>query len=457
MNTQGTEIWRQVSAAFGRLRGERARTLWLEDARPAGFRRGLFTLDVASPAAKAAIDARYRGDLESLFQEMTGSPVRLLTRLSDDASPGDGRMAPARAPPVPTAPAGAPEPGARAAGVGGTPARPASLVPTAACELALRAAERFVLAPQAGWNPLFVYGPAGCGKTELARHVVARLEAAREAREPLVLSGPALTRDVTRAARTGGLAALRAGWAAADLVVLDEAHRLRGQRRCQAEAATLVSDALSRGARVLILSRHAPHDVLRLDERLRSWFLGGMVVAAGEPDTADRAAVLSAVARTFDVPVTDGVVQALASRCPGTLADAVRTLDRAARAVRAPGAVLDLDRLDPRLAAPTPAELGLAAIVEAVSRETGVPAGRIGSAEKTRAVAAARHLCAYLATHSLGLPARQVCRSLGHASPSLAGYARRAVARRRAEDPAFDRLVHALQARLQGAQRDFAW
>jgi chromosomal replication initiator protein len=286
---------------------------------------------------------------------------------------------------------------------------------------------------------------------------VARLEAAREAREPLVLSGPALTRDVTRAARTGGLAALRAGWAAADLVVLDEAHRLRGQRRCQAEAATLVSDALSRGARVLILSRHAPHDVLRLDERLRSWFLGGMVVAAGEPDTADRAAVLSAVARTFDVPVTDGVVQALASRCPGTLADAVRTLDRAARAVRAPGAVLDLDRLDPRLAAPTPAELGLSAIVEAVSRETGVPAGRIGSAEKTRAVAAARHLCAYLATHSLGLPARQVCRSLGHASPSLAGYARRAVARRRAEDPAFDRLVHALQARLQGAQRDFAW
>jgi chromosomal replication initiator protein len=474
MNVQGTEIWRQVSAAFGRLRGERARSLWLGEARPAAFRRGLFTLDVASPAAKAAIDVRYRADLETLFQQMTGSPVRVLTRLHGlgglvDMERGAGAgLSPAGSscsePPIVHAHTHAHTQAAarHAARVPvpaslGAPARADAFVPTAACTLALRAADHFVLAPQVGWNPLFVYGPAGCGKTELARHVLSRLEAAGDVREPLVLSGPALTRDVTRAARLGTLGALQAGWAGADLVVLDEAHRLRGQRRCQAEAGTLVSTALARGARVLILSRHAPRDVLRLDDRLRSWFLGGMVVAMGEPDTADRGAVLAAVARALDVEVADGVAQALAGRCPGTLTDAVRTLERAARAARQEHTLLDLARLDPRLAAPTPAELGLAAIVEAVSRRTGISPERIGSAEKTRAVAAARHLCAYLATHSLGLPVRQVCRSLGHVSPSLAGYARRAVARRRAEEPAFDRLVHELQAHLQGAQRDFAW
>jgi chromosomal replication initiation ATPase DnaA len=327
MNVKGAEIWRQVSAAFGRLRGERARSLWLGDARPAAFRRGLFTLDVASPAAKAAIDARYRTDIETLFQEMTGSPVRLLTRLGDVE----------HAPPV-ALPVASPKPSAPPAPVGaGAPARPDAFVPTAACTLALRSAEHFVLAPQAGWNPLFVYGPAGCGKTELARHVLTLLESAGEVREPLVLSGPALTRDVTRAARTGTLGTLQAGWASADLVVLDEAHRLRGQRRCQAEAGSLISAALSRGARVLILSRHAPREVMRLDDRLRSWFLGGMVVAMAEPDTADRAAVLTAVSNTLDVEVVDGVVPALAGRCPGTLTDAVRTLERAARAARQAG------------------------------------------------------------------------------------------------------------------------
>jgi chromosomal replication initiation ATPase DnaA len=157
------------------------------------------------------------------------------------------------------------------------------------------------------------------------------------------------------------------------------------------------------------------------------------------------------------VEIGEGVPQALAARCPGSLTDAVRVLERAARSARQAGTNLDLDQLDSRLALPTLAELGLRAIVEAVSRETGIAVERIGSPEKTRVVAAARHLCAYLATHSLGLPARQVCRSLGHASPSLAGYARRAVTRRRAEDPAFDQLVYDLQARLQGAQRDFAW
>ena len=97
------------------------------------------------------------------------------------------------------------------------------------------------------------------------------------------------------------------------------------------------------------------------------------------------------------------------------------------------------------------------AIVTAISASSGVARERICSAEKARDVVAARHLCAYLATRSLGLSARQVSRSLGLASPSLVGYARRAIDRRRESDAAFDGLVHALQARLQGAQRDFAW
>jgi len=443
MNAAGVDIWQAVSAAFARLRGRQAAELWLGEARPAGLRRGLFTLDVATPAAKAAIDARYLDDLQDLFRELTGSPVRVLTRVADE---------PPEAPPVAAAPVVASEP------LPDGLLRPAECVVTAGNRLAHRAVERFVLAPAAGWNPLFLYGPAGCGKTELARLALRRLREAGEAHDPLVLSGPALMRDVSRAARTGTLPALQADWSRRDLLVLDEAHRLRGQRRSQAEAASLISGMLQRGGRVLVLSRHAPQQILDADPRLLSWFLGGMVVALAEPDSDDRRAVLDAVARVAAVPAGPGVTAALAERCPGHLADAVRVLQRAAHDAAGEGAdTLDLERLDRRLAGPTPAEATMDAIVALIARSSGIAPERIRSPEKARPVVAARHLCAYLATRSLGLSSRQVCRALGLASPSLVGYARRAVETRRVADAEYDRTVHGLQARLQGAQRDFAW
>ena len=57
MSAHGADIWKDVADAFGRLRGRRTQALWLDAARPGSFHRGLFTLDVASPSAKAAIDA----------------------------------------------------------------------------------------------------------------------------------------------------------------------------------------------------------------------------------------------------------------------------------------------------------------------------------------------------------------------------------------------------------------
>ena len=76
------QIWLVVTEEFGRLRGRKVCDLWLEDAEPHSFRRGLFTLDVKDASKKEAIDNCYRKDIESIFREITGSPVRLRTRVA---------------------------------------------------------------------------------------------------------------------------------------------------------------------------------------------------------------------------------------------------------------------------------------------------------------------------------------------------------------------------------------
>ena len=463
MSAHGADIWKDVADAFGRLRGRRTQALWLDAARPGSFHRGLFTLDVASPSAKAAIDARYRPDLETLFHELTGSPVRVQTRVFEapTEADGDGRAA--------TAP---PPRGAR----GDRPARPdvdraaahrrrhaapppwaGHFAATDANALALAAVERFVLSPDRDFNPLYIHGPAGSGKTELGRHALRCLTADEAVHDPLVVSGESLARDLHRALRAGELRALHRDWQQRDMVLLDEVHRLRGQRRAQAETVTLIQGVLERGGRVLMMSRHAPRDIHGLDERLASHLASAMIVSLAEPGTADRRTVLEAACGGLAVAVDAGVPELIAARAPGNLTDAVALLGQLAAEAAATGGVLDMARARRRIDRGSPGSAGIDALLDSVCQATGVDVGRIRSPEKAREVASARHLVVYLATRSLGLSARQVCRHLGLRSPSVAAYARRQVERRRHLDAGFDALVHRLQARIEGAQRDLAW
>lgn len=431
MDGLGSDIWSEVVSAFRQRRGQRAHDLWLGRARPCSLRRGLLTLEVEDAGAKSVLDERYRGDLEELIQGITGSPVRVRTRVA-------GQETPAGPPLV--------EPD--------TPARCSihgNFVVTGSNRLAHAAVERVVSSGE-GFNPLFVHGPPGCGKTALAAHALQRLAGDEE---PLVLSGEALAIDVGRAAREGTFGRLQKGWSGRKLIVLDEAHRLRNKDTTQSIVVSLIAPAVQRGARVLVFSRHAPDGIYALGDRLRSHFLSGFVVAMKEPDTDAREAVLAGVVDELKTTCAPEVPGEIARRCPGTLVDAVAVLRRAASGVRS--GRLSVEDLGERLVAPTRSELLIGQLVDLVAKETGLEAERIRSREKSRPVALARHLCVYVASRSLGLSTRQICRSLHQSSPSIVAYARRKVELRRASDAVFDDLIHTIQSRIEGAQRDLPW
>jgi chromosomal replication initiator protein len=486
MDGIGSDIWVAVADAFRRLRGAAAHDLWLGRAEPHSFRRGLFTLGVENADVKAALDGPYRQDIEELFREITGSPVRLRTRL--DAEDGTQLLIePATEQPSASRSAKArrassvlhDDDGARDAGMADTPPRARvtrrddnqelgrvlqqhrgaapALVDTAANRLVLRAAESWVDDPAGGFNPLFIHGPAASGKTALAVHALARLSQAHPELDPLVLSGKSLAADVSNASRTRSFGRLQRSWADRDVLVIDEAHRLRNRYTAQSLVVSLVEPLLQRGGRVLVLSRHPPGDIFALSDRLLSHFLSGMVVGLREPDPASRRAVLASVAAVLPVSVEEGVTRAVADRCPGSLSEAIELLRGSAAQAETEGRSVALADVETRLAQPTPTERSLESLVNMLAQETGIESLRIRSAEKSRDVAAVRHLCVYLANHSLGLSSRRICRSLRLRSPSIVAYARRAVERRRRLDAEYDHLVQRVQGRLEGAQRDLEW
>ena len=180
MDGPGNDIWREVADVFERRCGRSARELWLSTAQPHSFHRGLFTLDFDDASAKAAVDARYHAELESIFQEITGSPVRLRTRAAEcEALPVDS----ASAPPVrPSASASE----RRDLGLLGP------LLELESQDMARRALDAFV-AGQDGFRFLVLHGPEGAGKTALATRTLQRLETQQRVQSPLVLSARALS------------------------------------------------------------------------------------------------------------------------------------------------------------------------------------------------------------------------------------------------------------------------
>jgi chromosomal replication initiator protein len=476
MTVHEKQIWSEVTEEFGRLRGRQVRDLWFEDAQPCSFRRGLFTLDVKDASKKEAIDSCYRKDIESIFHSITGSPVRLRTRVAEqvavpvtkDAAGADGRSASGH-----TTDVGARDDSAASASTrskkksarraGARPRDPIALtgplefVQTAANELAFGAMSKFIEGADTSFNSLFVHAPAGCGKTALARYALRNMLSADEACDPLVLSGESLGRDVARATRARTFGAIQRVWAAHDTIVLDEAHRLRGQRVAQTVAVSLIGPVLARGGRVLVLSRHAPSAIHGLGDRLRSHFESGLVVSMQQPGGDHRLAILNSVASGLPSPVDEAAVSAVSERCPGTLTDAVVLLEDASALARDEKRSVCLEDVDARLVRVGRGVGSITLLIEILCDETGICPNRLRSSEKSRDVAVMRHLCVYLASYSLGLSSRHICRSLRLKSPSIVAYARRAVDRRRSTDASFEQLIHTLQARLAGAQRDFEW
>jgi chromosomal replication initiation ATPase DnaA len=178
--------------------------------------------------------------------------------------------------------------------------------------LAASAARAVADAPGAAYNPLFIYGGSGRGKT----HLVAAIAHAVCERQPetrvLVSSGEEVAEQLHRAIAAGTPAAFLAHYEPVDLLILDDVQFLTGQRETQSELLRLLNLLLQRGHQLVLTSDRQPHEIADVDERLLSRLSGGLVVDVGAPDYEMRLAILRNVATARVVDFAPGVLEEVA-------------------------------------------------------------------------------------------------------------------------------------------------
>ena len=286
------------------------------------------TVRVANRFKLDWIRNQYGGRIEAVLSELAGRPVRLHMTLLQREMPGSADLAhevsrnglapvrPARE--QSTSDASSPRAARMAAGHleggFGTPEYNKTrlntgltfetLVPGRANQMARTAALHVAGAPGVMYNPLFVYGGVGLGKTHLVHAVGNALLANRPDARVLYLHAEQFITDVVKNYQRKTFDELKAKYHSLDLLLIDDVQFFAGKERTQEEFFNAFEALLAKRAHIIMTSDTYPKGLVDIDERLTSRFDAGLTVAIEAPELEMRVAILirKALAEGTEMP-----------------------------------------------------------------------------------------------------------------------------------------------------------
>jgi chromosomal replication initiation ATPase DnaA len=210
-------------------------------------------------------------------------------------------------------------------------------------QLALRAAEAVIEAPGVRYNPLFVHGGAGVGKTHMVHAVGNALRRKAALSGPVAcVSGSQFVDELIAALQDGTVDRWRARYRSAGALIVDDIHALAGKERSQDELFHLFNALHSAGKQVVLASDRPPSEIGELEARLRSRFDGGLVVAIQPPDRTLREALYARSLQDRAPGAEPGVAALLAELPVSGAAEVESVIDRVMHSARAAGGVITL-------------------------------------------------------------------------------------------------------------------
>jgi chromosomal replication initiator protein len=251
------------------------------------------------------IRSQYAGRIEAVLSDLAGHPVRLDLQLAPRelpmVRPPAGAAAPANDEPA----AAGPSPGTPATPAAEAPPPPAAtrhklngaltfdnLVAGRANQMARTAALHVAGAPGAMYNPLFIYGGVGLGKTHLVHAVGNALLKDKPDARVLYLHAEQFISDVVRNYQRKTFDELKAKYHQLDLLLIDDVQFFAGKERTQEEFFNAFEALLAKRAHIIMTSDTYPKGLADIDERLTSRFDSGLTVAIEPPELEMRVAIL---------------------------------------------------------------------------------------------------------------------------------------------------------------------
>ena len=185
-------------------------------------------------------------------------------------------------------------------------------------QLAFVSAQRVAGSIGKSYNPLFIYGPVGVGKTHLM-HAIANEVYPRSPEKKIVyITSEEFTNEVIEAIRNNDTAKMKRRFRSAYLLIIDDIQFIEGKERVQEELFHTFNILIDQGSQICLSSDRPPHEIKKLEKRLSSRFAGGLTVDIAAPDFELKAAIVGIKAAKFGITLPADVVSFLAEQAEDT-------------------------------------------------------------------------------------------------------------------------------------------
>ncbi len=328
-------------------------------------------------------------DIETVARSHFGPDFRVT--LAEPGGPADGSPAPP------------------AAGLGAHPFNPTfsfdRFVVGSSNQFAAAAAEAVAERPGAAYNPLYIYGGSGLGKTHLLHAIANRLHVSSPRLKVVYMTTEQFVNELINCIRRKQMDAFRQTFRGVDMLLLDDIQFIAGKERTQEEFFHTFNTLQSTGRQVVFTSDARPADIPGLEERLRSRFLQGLIADIQPPDLETRCAILREKARAVGRELPEDVVLFISRRIQNNVRELEGCLNRTIAYAQLKNAKITIDvvrmamyELLPDERATSPSD-----IIRFVAQHYGIRVADLKGRSNRRSIALPRQVAMYLIRHLLEL------------------------------------------------------
>ena len=328
-------------------------------------------------------------------------------------------------------------------------------------ELAAAAAQAVGEAPGRVYNPLFIYGETGLGKTHLMQAIAHRIVEQKPATRLVFIGTEQFTNQLVGAIQSRTTGEFRRRYRETDLLLVDDVHFLNNKQATQEEFFHTFNALYEAGRQIVLTSDRPPSEIPGLEARLVSRFEWGMVADIETPDLEHRIAILRQKAELdhLEMTIPGDVIKFVAEHIRSNVRElegamikllAYASLKREEVTVElAREALRDkLRSMDSPTSEPLPRNLTAQVIQQAVAREWGSTVDIMKSKSRAKQATAPRQVAMYLARELLGLQLTEIGKVFGGRDHSTVIHSLDRVHDMMVQDPHFQERISRLRSSL---------
>lgn len=316
--------------------------------------------------------------------------------------------------------------------------------------LAYAAAQAVAEKPARAYNPLFLYGGVGLGKTHLL-HAIGNA-CNKRGLSVLYVSSEEFTNDMVNAIRTRTTQAFREKYRSADVLLIDDIQFIAGKEGTQEEFFHTFNTLHSQDKQIIVSSDRPPKSMVTLEERLRSRFEWGLIADIQSPDLETRQAILRYKAERLGRDVPDEILDTIARRVQSNIRELEGALNRIVAFADLSGAPLTprltemaLSDLLPQARSITPDK-----VVDIVARSFNLTSDHLLGRDRSQNVALPRQVAMYLIREESDASLPQIGAALGGRDHTTVMYAIEKISDMLERDDRLRRQVVQIRQQLYG-------